>query len=96
MHYESARHGSDARGSLDNLESGTKHVAGRVGSTGHLTIGFAGFNEKASEVKRILCGLGSIFHAYALSLAKFVEQLYIFLNLFGLVWVNDTSLVDVG
>ena len=52
-HDESTADDADAGQGLDNLESGTEHIAGGVAGTGNLTVGVAVLNEHASQVEGV-------------------------------------------
>ena len=52
-HQECARNATHTRSSLDNLQSRTQHVTGRVLCTCDFTVGIAGFNHQAGKKQRI-------------------------------------------
>ena len=63
---------------------------------GHHTVGMAGLNHQAAQIKRIGSLLASLLYGDALLLAELGEKLCIGFNYFCIVGVKPRSLLDVG
>ena len=94
-HQEGATHGADAGSGLQYLEGGAQHVARGVHRTGNLAVGITGLDEQATQVQRVKHLLAGVLDSHTLGLAQFIEQLRILLDGFGIVGIDDRSLVDV-
>ena len=81
---------SNARSSLDNLQSRTKHITGSIACTRQLTVGIAVLDNQTAQIKRIGYQLTGFFNSHAFFLTQLEQQLCI-LFLLGIVFRIDNG-----
>ena len=80
----------NARSSLDNLQSRTKHIAGSIACTCQLTVGIAVLDNQTAQIKRVGYQLTGFFNSHAFFLTQLEQQLCI-LFLLGIVFRIDNG-----
>ena len=92
----STTYASDTWSALDNLKSWTESIASSAQCTRNLTVSALSLDNHTTEVEVVLSyEFTSLLYGHALLLAKFSELLSILLSLRVVLWINDSSLVDV-
>ena len=90
------RNASDARGSLDNLQSRAKYITRSVACTCQLAVSVAVLYNQAAQIKRIDNQLASLFDGHAFLFAELAKQLGIFFFLRMVFRVDNGSFVYIS
>ena len=95
QHKERAGNNADAFLGLDNLESGTKHVACGAQRTRDLTVGIAVLDEQTAQIERVVHLFVRALKRHALGFAQLIVELRIFLSKRLVGRVDDCGMLNV-